>query len=72
VILLSGYVDALGLSERSTGADAVLMKSASEPKQLTQRQPYAAHEARRCARQETRGQRSRGPRQTIRPTGTGR
>src|SRR5208283_3176408 len=27
VLLLSGYVDALGLSERSTGADAVLMKS---------------------------------------------
>src|SRR5271157_6492183 len=27
VILLSGYVDALGLSERSTGADAVVMKS---------------------------------------------
>ena len=35
VILLSGYVDALGLCERSTGADAVLMKSASEPNQLT-------------------------------------
>jgi len=34
IILLSGYVDALGLSERSTGADAVLMKSASEPNQL--------------------------------------
>lgn len=34
IILLSGWVDALGLSERSTGADAVLMKSASEPNQL--------------------------------------
>jgi CheY-like chemotaxis protein len=30
VILLSGFVDALGLSEQSTGADAVLMKCASE------------------------------------------
>jgi len=35
VIVLSGLVEALGLSERTTGADAVLMKSASEPNQLT-------------------------------------
>jgi two-component SAPR family response regulator len=35
VILLSGFVDALGLNERSTGADVVLMKSASEASQLT-------------------------------------
>jgi CheY-like chemotaxis protein len=30
VILLSGFVDALGLDEQSTGADAVLAKSATE------------------------------------------
>jgi CheY-like chemotaxis protein len=35
VILLSGYVDALGLNERSTGADVVLMKSALETTHLT-------------------------------------
>lgn len=35
VILLSGYVDVLGLNERSTGADVVLMKSASEASHLT-------------------------------------
>jgi CheY-like chemotaxis protein len=35
VILLSGYVDALGLNELSTGADIVLMKSALETSHLT-------------------------------------
>jgi CheY-like chemotaxis protein len=35
VILLSGYVDVLGLNERTTGADVVLMKSASETSHLT-------------------------------------
>ena len=73
VILLSGYVDALGLSERSTGADAVLMKSASEPKQLT-------HTVSRMLRMKPAVARARkpaasdhaAPRQTIRPTGTGR
>ena len=35
IILLSGYVDALGLNEQSTGADVVLMKSALETSQLT-------------------------------------
>ena len=34
IILLSGYVDALGLSVKSTGADAVVMKSATEPQHL--------------------------------------
>lgn len=31
VILLSGFVDALGLNEDNTGADAVLAKDAKEP-----------------------------------------
>ena len=35
VILLSGYVDALGLNENSTGADVVLMKNALETGHLT-------------------------------------
>ena len=30
IILISGYVDALGLSEASTGADVVIQKSANE------------------------------------------
>ena len=34
VILLSGFVDALGLDERTTGADAVLSKSANEAASL--------------------------------------
>ena len=35
IILLSGYVDALGLNERTTGADAVLMKNSLETSHLT-------------------------------------
>ena len=30
IVLISGFVDALGLTEQSTGADAVLAKSANE------------------------------------------
>lgn len=34
IVLISGFVDALGLTEKSTGADAVLAKSANEVSQL--------------------------------------
>ena len=34
VVLLSGFVDPLGLTEENTGADIVLAKSAHEPVQL--------------------------------------
>lgn len=34
VVLLSGFVDALGLSEQNTGADVVIMKSANEVQHL--------------------------------------
>lgn len=34
VILLSGFVDPLGLTEQNTGADAVVVKSAREPVHL--------------------------------------
>ena len=34
IVLISGFVDALGLTELSTGADAVLTKSANEVSQL--------------------------------------
>jgi len=71
VILLSGYVDALGLTERSTGADAVLMKSASEPNQLThtvnrmlRMKPVVARARKSAASERT------ASRTIIRPTGT--
>ena len=35
VILLSGFVDVLGLNEHSTGADVVLMKNSLETSHLT-------------------------------------
>lgn len=35
IILLSGFVDALGLNEHSTGADVVLMKNSLETGHLT-------------------------------------
>jgi CheY-like chemotaxis protein len=34
VVLISGFVDALGLSEETTGADAVIQKSANEVSHL--------------------------------------
>jgi CheY-like chemotaxis protein len=34
IILLSGFVEPLGLTEQNTGADAVLTKSANEPAHL--------------------------------------
>jgi len=34
VILLSGFVEPLGLTEQNTGADAVISKSSNEPAQL--------------------------------------
>jgi len=34
IVLISGFVDPLGLTEHSTGADAVLTKSANEVNQL--------------------------------------
>ncbi|HUQ94749.1 MAG TPA: response regulator [Bryobacteraceae bacterium] len=34
VILISGFVDALGLTEENTGSDAVVQKSANEVQQL--------------------------------------
>jgi len=35
IILLSGFVEPLGLTEQNTGADAVIAKSANEPAHLT-------------------------------------
>ncbi len=56
VILLSGFVDALGLDELSTGADAVLAKSATEASSLvrTVRRLLARRAVRKPMRKETR------------------
>jgi CheY-like chemotaxis protein len=35
IVLLSGFVEPLGLTEENTGADAVIAKSANEPGHLT-------------------------------------
>ncbi|SRR5579883_760600 len=56
IILISGYVDTLGLNEDNTGADAVIQKSANEVSHLTRavarllrpkapRKPAASHTA---------------------------
>ena len=34
IVLLSGFVESLGLTEQSTGADVVIVKSANEPAHL--------------------------------------
>ena len=58
VVLLSGFVEPLGLTEESTGADIVLAKSSHEPQQLvravkrlvnlrTLRKPVASQKGRR-------------------------
>jgi CheY-like chemotaxis protein len=55
VILLSGFVEPLGLTEENTGADVVISKSSNEPAHLTRwirrlanrgtvRKPPAAHQ----------------------------
>jgi CheY-like chemotaxis protein len=35
IVLLSGFVEPLGLTEENTGADSVVSKSANEPGHLT-------------------------------------
>ena len=66
VILLSGFVDPLGLTEENTGADSVVAKSNREPAHLVravkrllnrpaQRKPPAKQTSRRSLRTGTRG-----------------
>ena len=56
VILLSGFVDALGFDERSTGADAVLSKSPTEAASLvrTVNRLLTRRPARKPVHKETR------------------
>jgi CheY-like chemotaxis protein len=55
VILLSGFVDALGLTEKSTGADVVIMKCANEVPQLIR----AANRLLKVAKKGPAGERGR-------------
>jgi CheY-like chemotaxis protein len=61
IILLSGFVEPLGLNEKNTGADAVIAKTSSEPVMLVRsvkrllnrmppRKPMAAARAKAAAR----------------------
>ena len=56
VILLSGFVDALGFDEQTTGADAVIAKSASEAASLVRavNRLLTRRPARKPAAKETR------------------
>ena len=58
VILLSGFVEPLGLDERSTGADAVLSKCATEATSLvrTVHRLLTRRPMRKPAKKETRGE----------------
>ena len=47
IILLSGFVDPLGLTEQTTGADVVLAKSSKEPVQLLRAVRRLIHDAAR-------------------------
>jgi CheY-like chemotaxis protein len=60
VIMLSGFVEALGLDERSTGADAVLSKSANEATSLvrTVSRLLTRRTQRKPARKETGAKRA--------------
>jgi CheY-like chemotaxis protein len=65
VILLSGFVDPLGLTEENTGADSVVVKSSREPVHLVRavkrllnrpaRKPPGTQSARKSVRTGTRG-----------------
>ena len=63
IILISGFVDALGLNEENTGADAVIQKSAHEVTHMVRsvkallkpkaaRKPPQSHQARQASRRK--------------------
>jgi two-component system, NtrC family, sensor kinase len=63
IILLSGFVEPLGLTEENTGADAVMAKSANEPAHLLRLVKRMANTAaRRKPPQPERGKRQAPPR----------
>ncbi len=59
IILLSGFVDALGFDEKSTGADIVIQKSANEIQQLVRSVQRLLN--RKAQRIPPRAQPARGP-----------
>lgn len=60
VVLLSGFVDALGLDEQTTGASAVIQKSSTEVQQLVRTVARLLKPAKKPASpQGARGRRSR-------------
>jgi CheY-like chemotaxis protein len=52
VVLLSGFVDALGLTEKNTGASAVLMKSGNEVAHLVRAVKHLLNPKTRAARKK--------------------
>jgi CheY-like chemotaxis protein len=63
IILLSGFVEPLGLTEENTGADAVMAKSANEPAHLLRLvKRLASSPARRKPPQQERGKGQEPPR----------
>ena len=61
IILLSGFVEPLGLSEQNTGANAVIAKSASEPAHLVRWVKRLLNEP---ARRKPPGKQAAAPRDT--------
>jgi CheY-like chemotaxis protein len=60
VILLSGFVEPLGLTEENTGADAVIPKSSNEPVHLLR---WVKRLLNRAAQRKPPGAQKRGPNQ---------
>jgi CheY-like chemotaxis protein len=63
IILLSGFVEPLGLSEQNTGANAVITKSSSEPAHLVRWVKRLLNEP---ARRKPPGKQAAGPRSAPR------
>ncbi len=63
IILLSGFVEPLGLSEQNTGANAVISKSSSEPAHLVRWVKRLLNEP---ARRKPPGKQAASPRSTPR------
>lgn len=65
IVLLSGFVEALGLNEKNTGADTVIMKSAREVQHLTSAVNRLLKAARKPPASETSAAQSRSRRQSA-------
>lgn len=60
VVMISGFVDALGLTEKNTGANAVIMKSSNEVQHLVRSVARLLKTPRKPARSEHGGKLARG------------